>query len=155
MRYTENTTQFSSAAERRITLRMLSYWERLRGQRDMPKEEDIDPDDLQDLWDSCFLLHVQDLGKTDYNYTYLGENIAKVLHEGADLDSQEVYHATQLQALTKNYHQVVLDRKPLLEEGEFQNMAGHTVKFRQCLLPLGHSGKVLAIMGGVRFKVFG
>ncbi len=48
----------------------------------MPAEQDIDPDDIRDLWDSCFLIRVKDLGKADYNYTYLGEAIIEAYHHG-------------------------------------------------------------------------
>ncbi len=146
--------QFTSPAERRITVRMLSYWERLRGDRPMPAEENIDPDDLDDLWDCCFLIHVKDLDKPDYNYTYLGDDIAHMLNEGI-LEEEEVYEkTTKISELTKNYRKVVETRKPVLEEGEFLNIAGTTVKFRQCLLPLGEGDNVVAILGAVRFKLF-
>ncbi len=141
-------------AERRITLRMLSYWERLRGVRPMPTEEDIDPDDLHDLWDSCFLLHVKDLDKPDYNYTYLGDDIAKTLHGETKPGTESGYNTEQIKYLIRNYAQVVDSGKPMLEEGEFKNTAQEVVKYRQCLLPLGEGGQVRAILGGVRFKVF-
>ena len=40
------------------------------------------------------------------------------------------------------------------EEGEFDNTLLGTVKYRQCILPLGENGKVEAILGGMHFKVF-
>lgn len=142
----------TSAAERRTTLRLLSYWERLRGARPMPTEEDIDPDDLHDLWDCCFLLHVKDMDKPDYNYTYLGDDILNTLREEGEPE-ETAFKSQQIKELTKNYHKVVEGRKPLLEEGQFYNSAQTHFKFRQCLLPLGEGDEVLAILGAVRFKV--
>ena len=143
----------ASAAERRVTLRMLSYWERLRGSRAMPTEEDIDPYDLHDLWDCCFLLHVKDMDKPDYNYTYLGDEILQTLQEGTENEAEN-FANPEIRELTKAYPQVVLTKKPVLEEGEFITTAGASVKYRQCLLPLGEGSEVLAILGAVRFKVF-
>ena len=38
------------AFERRIPLRLLAYWEKLRQGRPMPVERDVVPDDIRDLW---------------------------------------------------------------------------------------------------------
>ena len=154
MVYTGQALPLNNPAERRITLRMMSYWERLRGARSMPTEENIDPDDLHDLWDCCFLLHIKDIGKPDYTYTYLGDEIARMFNEGLLEEAETHRKSAQITELTKNYNQVVETRKPVLEEGEFLNMVGSMVKFRQCLLPLGEGDNVLAILGAVRFKLF-
>ncbi|MEZ5691329.1 MAG: PAS domain-containing protein [Rickettsiales bacterium] len=140
--------------ERRITLRLLAYWERLRGDRSMPTEVDIDPDYLQDLWDYCFLLHIKDLAKPDYNYTYLGSAIRKA-YEG-DLSGNEHQDIASLNAskLAGSYNRVATTCLPLINEGEFRNSHNDLVKYRQCLLPLGEGNTVDAIFGGMRFKVF-
>ncbi len=44
-------------------------------------------------------------------------------------------------------------RKPLIEEGEFTNQHNETVKYRQCLLPLGEGDEVHAIFGVLHIKV--
>lgn len=143
-----------SGAERRITLRLLAYWEKLRGERDMPTEEDIDPDDIQDLWDSCFLIHVKDLAKPDYNYTYLGQAIIDAYRYGLSDDEETGLISPNAGKLANGYNQVVITAKPLLEEGEFRNLNNQIVKYRQCLLPLGEEQRVKAIFGGMRFKIF-
>lgn len=132
----------------------MAYWEKMRKLKSMPTEADIDPDDLQDLWDYCFLIHVKDLDKPDYNYTYLGKAIQEAYQgalagdEGADIASPNAGK------LTHCYNKVIETRSPLLEEGEFFNLHNDVVKYRQCLLPLGEGEKVEAIFGGMRFKVF-
>lgn len=143
-----------SVIERRITLRLMAYWEKLRKNNPMPVEADIDPDDLQDLWDYCFLIHVKDLNKPDYNYTYLGKAIQEAY--SADLAGDEGAGIASPNAgkLANSYTKVIETRSPLLEEGEFLNLHNDVVKYRQCLLPLGSGDKVDAIFGGMRFKVF-
>lgn len=140
--------------ERRITIRLLAYWERLRGKRDMPTEEDIDPDDLQDLWDNCFLIHVKDLSKPDYNYTYLGTAIIEAYRSGLSESDPGRLISPNADKLAHSYSEIVKTGKPVIEEDEFRNLHNDIVKYRQCLLPLGHNGTVDAIFGGMRFKIF-
>jgi hypothetical protein len=152
----QHNTSESLMLERRITLRLLGYWEKLRGTRPMPREEDIDPEDIHDLWDNCMLVHVKDLDKPDYNYTYMGQGIVEAYQFG--MPASEVGSGS-LSALNANFlmrrcKQIIETRKPLLDEGEFRNMHNELVKYRQCLLPLGEGDKVVAIFGGMRFKIF-
>jgi hypothetical protein len=147
-------TKPGNAAERRITLRLLAYWEKLRGERAMPHEDDIDPDDLKDLWDRCFLIHVQDLDKPDYNYTYLGKAIDEAYHHGLSQGDPNGMLSPNANDLAHGYAKVIETGKPLLEEGEFTNLHQEVVKYRQCLLPLGQNGKIEAIFGGMHFKIF-
>ncbi len=144
----------TSALERRITLRLIAYWEKLRNGNLMPVEDDIDPDYIKDLWDYCFLIHVKDLSKPDYNYTYLGEAIKKAYQGELDSNGEESIATPNAKELAVSYEKVIRTCSPLLDEGEFVNMHNDIVKYRQCLLPLGENGKVDAIFGGMRFKVF-
>lgn len=148
-------TDHFSSAERRLTLRLLAYWEKLRRGRPMPTEQDINPEDIADLWDNCFLVHAADLSKPDYNYTYLGENISEAYKAGlSEKDDENSMCSPNASKMAKGLAKVTATGKPLLEEGEFPNLHNETVKYRQCLLPLGENGKVVAIFGGMRFKVF-
>ena len=141
--------------ERRITLRLLGYWEKLRGTRAMPSEQEIDPVDLQDLWDCCMMVHVKDVDKQDYQYTYLGQSILEACRAGTH-GEEESGSISSLNAgsLIAGCKKVIETAKPLLEEGEFRNMRNELVKYRLCLLPLGDGAGVQAVFGGMRFKVF-
>ncbi|MEQ1790516.1 MAG: PAS domain-containing protein [Rickettsiales bacterium] len=144
----------TNVLERRITLRLISYWEKMRKQNAMPAEADIDPDDLQDLWGYCFLIHVKDLDKPDYNYIYLGQEIQHAYQgELAGCDAGAIA-SPNAGKLADSYTKVIETCLPLLDEGEFVNLHNDVVKYRQCLLPLGKDGKVDAIFGGMRFKIF-
>jgi hypothetical protein len=138
-----------TAVERRITSRLVGYWERIRGERVMPNEVDINPDDLQDLWDDCFLVHARDLKMQDYNYIYLGLNIAHMYQEGIKGDLEH-FNASKL---SKGFQKVIDTKKPVLEEGGIVNALGRTLLYRQCLLPLGSGDAVDAILGGIRYKL--
>ncbi len=139
--------------ERRLALPLVAYWERLRGGRPMPSENDIDPEDLAELWDYCFLVQVADLAKEECNYTYLGSAIVEAYRGGLSDDDPAALVAPDAKKLAFNYTRVINTKLPVIEEGEFSNLRGDTVKFRQCMLPLGKGQEVEAIFGGMRFKI--
>ncbi len=139
--------------ERRITLRLVAYWERIRGARDMPVEDDIDPDAIPELWEDCFLLHTQDLKQEGYNYIYLGEHVAQLYAEGLSAGDCEGVEHFNTARLGGSFQKVIDTRKPVIEEGSMRNALGRTVLYRQCLLPLGSGGGVEAILGGIRYKL--
>ena len=145
--------QEPSPLERRITLRLVAYWEKMRNGRPMPTENDINPEDIEDLWDYCFLIHVADLDKPDYGYIYLGDAIISAYQEGLSAEDLGGIVSLHPSKLARSYHKVISSQRPVIEEGEFPNLAGNIVKYRQCLLPLGGNNKVDAIFGGMRYKV--
>jgi hypothetical protein len=140
--------------ERRINVRLVAYWERIRAGRAMPGENDVDPEDLADLWDYCFLVQVRDLKKADYNYTYLGSAIVEAYRSGLSAETPDSVVSLNANRLASNYTRVIEERRPVIDEGEFLNARNDTVKYRQCLLPLGHGEVVESILGGMRFKIF-
>jgi hypothetical protein len=140
--------------ERRITVRLMAYWEKLRMRRAMPTEQDIDPDAIADLWDYCFLVHVSDLGKEGYHYTYLGSEIKKAYQGGlSEVDTNGLV-SPNADRLADCYMEIIHGQKPVVDEGQFCNSRGEMVKYRQCLLPLGDDGDVKAIFGGMRYKIY-
>ncbi|MDX2073528.1 MAG: PAS domain-containing protein [Alphaproteobacteria bacterium] len=138
-----------SPEERRITLRLLSYWEKRRGTRGMPSEAEMSPADIADLWPYCFIAHVKDIGKEGYHFSYLGKAIEDVYREGMEQMEDSLF--PDMDSLANGYKQVISTRKPLVSEGEITNPHGDHFKFRQVLLPLGDGGAVQAVFGGMRF----
>jgi len=141
----------TSPEERRITLRLLSYWEKKRNGRKMASEADIDPADIADLWEYCFMAHTKDIGKQGYNFTYLGKAIEEVYQEGMSASDDAGHLFPDMDILAKGHQQVVATAQPLVSEGELTNPHGDVFKFRQVLLPLGSGNQVEAVFGGMRF----
>lgn len=145
----------SAAIERRLTLRLLAYWERLRMGRQMPTEADINPDgDISDMWDDCFLIHTSDVNMEDYNFIYLGSNIQMILTGAINDDPSRSWKSLNVKQLAPDIQKVLDNKSPVLNEGEILNDANQRVKYRQCLLPLGEEDKVLAIFGGMSCKIY-
>ena len=143
-----------SGHERRITLRLLSYWEKIRRDRAMPSESDIVAAEIADLWEHCFLVHVADIHKAGHHFAYLGEAIRRA-YAGAlsDVEASRLI-SPNVERLADCYMEIIHTQKPVVDEGEFRNHSGELVKYRQCLLPLGEAGEVQAIFGGMRYKLF-
>lgn len=142
--------------ERRINDILLQYWNLKRGKRPFPAENDIDPAEIGSVWDYCFLIQTRDIENAgDYNYTYLGKEIIRAYHGGLEEEPGSPMLSPNASRLAQRFQKVFDNREPVTEEGEFINIKGMTVKFRQILLPLGHGDHIHAIFGGMRFKVFG
>lgn len=141
--------------ERRLSLRLLRYWqEQCRG-RTMPEESDIDPDTLGEDWDYCFLLQSRDVANIqDYNFTYLGEKIMRAYFDQSIDAHNECMVGPNAYRLSSHFSQVLERAAPVLDEGEFDTLHGRKVLYRQVLLPLGAPGKgVEAVFGGMNYKI--
>jgi hypothetical protein len=138
----------SEMEERRITLRLLAYWEKLRRDRKMPKESDIFAADIADLWEYCFIARIKD---GEWYFHYMGRAIKEAYNEVMAKGSGEQV-APSLDILAPGYEQVVNKSGPLVLEGELHDAKGGDLfKYRQVLLPMGEGDKITSIFGGMRF----
>ena len=152
---TDPTSDIYPYGERRLVRRLMRYWHEQRGLHPMPEENDIDPDTLGDDWAHCFLLQARDVANTqDYNFTYLGENIVRAYSDAAIDGSNEQLIGPNANRLSTHFHRVLDSRAPLIDEGEFTTLKGRRVMYRQCLMPLGTDGGVVAIFGGMNYKIW-
>ncbi len=141
---------------RRITDIILEYWKEMKRDALFPNEDAIDPNMLREIWDNCFLVQTRDIiSHGAYSYTYIGKNIIEAY--GQDLTGMSIKHFVSPQAshLQTVYDKILGSRQPLLDEGTFKNSQGKTVKYRQCLVPLGAKGSsdIESILGGMRYKI--
>ena len=147
---------FNEGIERRTSLILLQYWNELRDERPMPREDEIDPDRLSEIWGHCFLLQIRDVKHVkDYNYTYLGPTLINAYNDGTLDRFNGKMVAPEANRVSHLFEQVIQDKDPLIDEGEYVNPVGRVVKFRQSMLPLaGPDGTVESILGGAWFKLF-
>lgn len=141
-------------SERRKAFRLIQYWESIRGDFAFPSENDIDPDDIPDIWEDCFLLQVRDMNRADGNFTYLGKHIIDAFRGGMSGDSCGELVSPNIRNLGQNFNDIVQTLKPQVQVGEFRNIKGNIVRYRQGLVPLGHSKDAAdAIFGCMSLKI--
>lgn len=138
--------------ERRLVLRLLSYWRELAGEGAMPRPSDIDPSKIPDMWVHCYMLDVR--GANEPAFSYVGENHARIL--GRDVTGKPVsaVEPDTLLGQAASYHRQVLARGiPITLGGQFVSREKRTVLYRSILLPLGESeGRITALFGGANCR---
>jgi hypothetical protein len=133
------------------------YWDKLRATRPFPRESEINPDDLEEIWGSCFLVGLlEEKNHLGYRYSYLGSELLEAYGEdphNPDIVTKLV--APDTEPLIKRFEEVVRTGKPVVDEGEFTNIKRLNIRYRTCLLPLGNADdKVGFILGCMRWKAY-
>lgn len=125
--------------DQRLTTRLQNYWNLIRRGKDMPEIAQLNPQNIDDLWQRCVKLEViREQGNTHFKYQFMGERLIQLF--GRDLT-----HST-LDTRVRHYpHSIMGDRLSAVlrtkefaaDEGKFVNANGKMVKYRACLLPFG------------------
>lgn len=142
--------------ERRLPVRLLNYWNKIRGARRFPSERLIEPEEIAALWNHCYLIQVNDLeNRLKADFTYLGPEIIKTYKQYlAGEDTQDII-VPNSSKLVPNFRQVIERREPIMQADVFITSRGNTIRFRQCMLPLGeHDDRVEAIFGCMQLKLY-
>lgn len=137
--------------------RLQDYWEKLKGDRPFPSESDIDPEELPDIWPSCFLVAIDDVTRRmGYRFSYLGEDLIEAY--GDDVTNPDLALRLISQANTsmvKKFDEVIRTGKPVIAASEFVNLKRLKIRYRTCLLPLGaQDGTISYIIGCMRWKIY-
>lgn len=149
-------TQTQSKSERRRGMQLYDYWERLCEGRPFPLEDELDPDELGEIWNDCFLIQLRDIEQVQhYNYTYLGANILHAYESGQLQAHVPGLASVNALHLATEFRDVMDNGTPYFFEDDHRINPQQVVKFRQCLLPLGnHEGKIASILGEMRFRIY-
>jgi hypothetical protein len=144
-----------AAHPQRIHEQLEQYWEQLRGDRALPREDEINPDSLKEVWDSCYLVTARADGSLAYSY--LGKSLVEAY--GDDVTGREVTEHLVYphpDSLFATFKEVVATGKPATDESEFTNSKGNAVKYRSCVLPLTghHRDGVGFLLGGMKWKAY-
>jgi len=141
--------------DKRLTKRLISYWENLRKQDVLPGWNKFNPAALADIMGQCCMWKVEISDKNNnsqlYTYEYIGEDVQKAL--GRDLTGKifspnvRPFPAARI---VKRINEIVESKNPILDEGNFVNEKNKTIKFRSCLLPFGtKEGEVTNVLLGL------
>ncbi len=148
MAHEETTKQ----EDKRITNVILNHWNEVKGGRRFPAEADLDPAVLEGVLDNCYLVKAEGVNEGKYNYKFLGKNIMNAY--GSDLTKCLNYEKGNPLSYRNKIQQILQTGLPIIDEGQFLNTNGDTIKYRQCLVPLSSDGiNIDSILGGMRFII--
>jgi len=130
--------------ERRLVLRLLSYWRGLSEDGVLPSFAAIDPSAMKDMWESCFVLDA--VGhEADPVFRTVGAAFAE--HSPIDLIDRRVSEAranTLVHASVSYIHEVICKGVPISRGGEFYKADGVKVLYRSIVLPMSDDGETIS-----------
>jgi hypothetical protein len=142
----------SVPSERRAVLRVLQHWRTIRGERDFPAREDIDPAAIAFDWKNCFVVDL--LGRRGVpSFAYIGETLRiPAWGDGVDARVTDCPPGTVLSVATGELEKVVAGRVPVTQSGSAVHI-GRPVLFRSILMPLSSDGeRIDALLGTANFR---
>lgn len=142
--------------ESRSSIILREYWDKLRAKRPYPRENEINPDEIAEIWPSCFLVSIDDVThRMGFRYSYLGDKLIEAY--GDDLRNPEIVMnllSTGNPALVEKFNEVLKTKQPTWVESEFINLKRESVKFRVSVFPLGENDRVTHILGCMRWRMY-
>ncbi|OYW13567.1 MAG: hypothetical protein B7X02_01920 [Rhodospirillales bacterium 12-54-5] len=139
----------------RLNEQLEQYWRALKGDRALPREDEVDPDQLKEIWDSCFLVQLR--ADDVFSYSYLGKSLIEAY--GDDLTGNEISESLiypHPPSLSQTFRAVTKSAQPVFDESEFTNANNMLVKYRSCVVPLGayNVTGVGFLLGGMKWKIY-
>ncbi len=138
--------------EQRGTFRLLSYWNRMRGDRLFASLADINIQEILELWHFSFTIDVQ----TNYHFfQYFGPELATIF--GQDYTGELLADAMNDVTVDNTigfYPKVIKMREPALEAASFYS-EGFEIKYRSIIVPLSSDGEHIDyVIGTTNYKAF-
>jgi hypothetical protein len=137
-----------SPEQRRMTLRLLTYWKALRGDRPFPSLKDFNVEAIPGFGPCAFLLDLTH-GEENPVFRFVGK--ALTADGPANLAQQPlsaVPRGALLRRITDQYPQVLMRRQPFRFDSEYVESNGVTVLFRGILLPFSEDGERIDFIVG-------
>ncbi len=131
--------------QKRLIWQLLDYWERKRRDRDFPALDDIDPDEIAELWPYCFILDIENFRDVPY-FHYLGPKLAR--YSGVFLSGRHDWSRTLLKKAVCHYQEALTRRAPVLVEEDLTQYDNKSLLFRSVLLPLSDDGTTINFLFG-------
>jgi hypothetical protein len=142
-----------NSEENRLSIILEDYWNKLRGDRPYPSEDEFEPDEIKHVWDGCFLVNVHEGSLEDgYHFQYLGQHLIDAYGDDISNEEVNVLVAPTKQRMVEKIHEVAETGAPVHDDSEFINANSVHVRYRKVFLPLGHDGDVTHVIGGIRWK---
>lgn len=145
----------TTGQERRITFRLLSYWNRIRTDREMPSLGDVNVEEIMEIWHFSFVIDIKK-GLDSARFHYFGPelvNIFETNHSDEPL-RQAMDQDTKLENTVGFFPKVVERRAPVSESSEFF-LENKEVRYRSLIVPFSSDGKEIDyLMGTTNYKIF-
>ncbi len=138
--------------EQRLTFRLLSYWNRIRGDRTYPSLSDMHIHEIQEIWHYSFVI---DIRTDDPVFHYFGPDLSSLF--GVDYTGELVSEAMNDVILNNTigvYEKATIERKPLTESASFY-YDGKELRYRTLIVPFSSDNATIDfLMGTTNFKAF-
>lgn len=129
--------------DKRLVTRLQNYWELIRRGKPMPEIAQFNQSTIDDLWQSCLKIEVNRVqGGYNYTYKYMGSRLIQLF--GKDLTGSSVDHNMArypYKVLVTKLDEAMVAGRILVDENQFTNEKGKTIKYRSCFLPFGNEAK--------------
>ena len=148
---------YGSDLHHRCHDQLFKYWDNLRAGRQFPHEREIDPDEIADIWDYCFLISLDDVvNRIGYRYSYMGSALVEAFGDNVNNPDMalRLLSSTKVPNL-KKIEEVLNKKHSVIDEGEFINAHHMNVRYRTCIVPFGYEdGQVSHLFGVMRWKAY-
>ena len=142
-----------SGAEQRLTFRLLSYWNRIRGDREFPSLADVNINEITEMWHYTFTIALKENGEHDFHY--FGPELIQVI--GEDFTGMQVEEAMEgelLGNLIGFFPKVVEQRSPVSESSHFYS-GEKEIRYRSLIVPLSSDGENIDfLVGTTNYKTY-
>jgi hypothetical protein len=139
--------------ERRLVLRLLGYWQQLRGARSYPSIADIDPSVIEADWPDCVLIERREPSNSSL-YRHVGHRLLPpdwATQEGHPV--ADTPKGTLLQPATSFLSMVLAKEVPISIGGQYDTIGKGPVLYRAILMPLSSDGKHIdGLFGGTNCR---
>ncbi len=142
-----------SAIEQRLTFRLLSYWNRIRGNREFPALADVNINEIAEMWHFTFTIELHNEGQ--HVFQFFGQELINLI--GENLTGEVVEDALEQSVLANLigfYDKVLQQRAPVSESSHFYNN-GQEIRYRSLIVPFSSDGKAINyLLGTTNFKAY-
>ncbi len=146
------------ANERRLVVRLKSYWDMIRGDNLQPNFSKYNPGAISDMWENCIQFNLASTdSKNLYQIVHVGRNLEKDF--GNDLKGKYISSNERRimpgSNLMEYVDKCVETGEYILSQGQFVNNANKIVKYRNCMMPfVNNKSEIKNIIVGLSWKAF-
>ena len=143
----------ASDSDRRLANRLLKYWERVRGDKDLPLISDLNLDDVGEFVPYTFNLDLS-VNPDDPKFRFIGRQLIRDC--GGDVTNHAISRLLPQSCLARavaRRGEVVSKGKPCMIADEFTDAEGNRVLYRAVMLPFSSTGdQIDFIIGAINSK---